>query len=168
MKKETVWLGLGTNVGEREQNLREALRLLEEGGLAVEAVSRVWSTPPWGIEDQPSFLNLTVRGGWVGTPEALLALALDTEARMGRERRQKWGPRLIDIDVLMFGQVRTDLPGLQLPHPWMHKRAFVLAPLCDTDPDLVVPGFRDSLATMWDELPPADKEGLEALGPLDQ
>ncbi len=133
-------LGLGANLGDRLATLQRAVDLLSERGVVALASSRVWETDPVGGPDgQPPFLNAVIRAEAVGTAEDTLAAANEVEAILGRVREVRWGPRTVDIDVLLFGdEVRTD-PGFTIPHPRMAERAFVVLPLLDLDPDPVLP-----------------------------
>lgn len=132
-------LGLGTNLGDRAAQLAEALlRLDAVDGIHLVAVSPVYRTAPWGVEEQPDFLNLCVRIETGLAPLALLAACKGVEAAMGRQVRERWGPREIDVDVLLVAGVEMETPGLTLPHPRMLQRRFVLAPLADLVPDWLV------------------------------
>jgi len=132
-------LGLGANLGYRAAQLAEALlRLDAVEGIRLLAVSPVYRTAPWGVEDQPDFLNLCVRIETELSPLALLAACKAVEAAMGRQARERWGPREIDVDVLLVADVEMQTPELTLPHPRMLQRRFVLAPLADLVPDWMV------------------------------
>lgn len=146
-----VGFGLGSNIGDKAANIRAALRALDaSGALRDLVVSPLYRTAPWGKVDQDWFVNACAAGATDETPEALLQLCLDIERRMGRVRGQRWGPRLIDIDLLYCGTETRDAPGLGLPHPELLNRAFVLVPLYDLRPDLVVRGesLRAALARL--------------------
>lgn len=134
-------LGLGTNLGDRAAQLAKALlRLDAVDGIHLEAVSPVYRTAPWGVEDQPDFLNLCVQIETGLAPEALLAVCKAVEAAMGRQVRERWGPREIDVDILLMAGTEMETPELTLPHPRMLQRRFVLAPLADLVPDWIVGG----------------------------
>lgn len=135
-----VWLGFGGNLGDVAARIDEAIARLGAGGLRLLARSSDYETPPWGRTDQPTFVNAVARFETALDPHAVLALALTTEAALGRERREKWGPRVIDIDILVYEGVDLDEPRLSLPHPYIKDRAFVLVPLAEIDPGLVVGG----------------------------
>lgn len=131
-----ILLALGTNLGDRWANLRRAVRALARL-MVVERVSPVYETAPWGIADQPEFLNLCLSATTTLAPEPLLAALKGLEARLGRRPGRRWGPRLIDMDLLFYDDLIWQGGGLSLPHPRLAERAFVLAPLAD-----IAPGFR--------------------------
>jgi 2-amino-4-hydroxy-6-hydroxymethyldihydropteridine diphosphokinase len=135
-----VLLGLGGNVGDPVATIGAALERLEAGGVHITARSHWYRTAPWGVTEQPDFVNLCAAGRTALAPRALLALIHETEAALGRERRTRWGPRPIDIDVLTYGDETIDEPGLRVPHPHLTERAFVLVPLLDIAPDTLVAG----------------------------
>jgi 2-amino-4-hydroxy-6-hydroxymethyldihydropteridine diphosphokinase len=139
-----VFLGLGANLGDRLATLQRAVDLLAACGVRTVACSRVWATAPLGgPPDQPEFLNVVVEVD-PGTlqPLDVLASANAVEAELGRVRDVRWGPRTIDIDVLLWGDLRSDDPTLTIPHPRLHERAFVVLPLLDLDPDPRLPDGR--------------------------
>lgn len=135
-----VLLGLGGNVGDPVATIGAALERLEAGGVHITARSHWYRTAPWGVTGQPDFVNLCAAGRTALAPRALLALIHETEAALGRERRTRWGPRPIDIDVLTYGNETIDEPGLHVPHPHLTERGFVLIPLLDIAPDKLVAG----------------------------
>ncbi|MDD5510003.1 MAG: 2-amino-4-hydroxy-6-hydroxymethyldihydropteridine diphosphokinase [Dehalococcoidales bacterium] len=130
-----VYLGLGSNMGNRQENLEKALDFLAQR-LRVARVSSMYDTEPVGNTDQPRFLNLACRVNTVLEPAALLALAKGIESKMGRAFGKANGPRPIDIDILVYGDRIMDTPDLVIPHPRMTERAFVLVPLAEIAPDL--------------------------------
>ncbi|MGH2680875.1 MAG: 2-amino-4-hydroxy-6-hydroxymethyldihydropteridine diphosphokinase [Actinomycetota bacterium] len=135
-----AYLGLGANLGERLTNLQAAVDALQrEPGLRVAASSRVWETTPVGGPPQPDYLNAVIRVETDLSARDLLDAAHRVEARLGRVRRERWGARSIDIDILLFGDERIDEPDLVVPHPRLSQRAFVLLPLLELDPDPVLP-----------------------------
>jgi 2-amino-4-hydroxy-6-hydroxymethyldihydropteridine diphosphokinase len=137
-----VFLGLGTNLGDREQNLREAIaRLKAAEGVNLLRQSRVYQTEPMHIADQPQFLNMVVEVEVHDEMPArgLLTLVKGIEEEIGRKHRERWGPREIDIDILLFGDEQIVEDDFEVPHPRMWERGFVLAPLADLTPDLVSP-----------------------------
>lgn len=139
-----VFLGLGANLGDRLATLQRAVDLLAERGLRVAASSRVWATAPFGgPPDQPEFLNVVVEvDPGEMAPSDVLAVANAVEAELGRVRDVRWGPRTLDIDVLLWGDLGSNDPVLTIPHPRMHERAFVVMPLLDLDPDPRLPDGR--------------------------
>jgi len=128
-------IALGSNIGDRLGTMRQAVMLLEERSLRISASSDVFETPPWGMENQPRFLNACVLAETDILPRALLELLLNIESDLGRIRRYKWGPREIDLDLLFYDDQVFNESGLVLPHPQMHRRAFVLVPLLQIAPD---------------------------------
>lgn len=146
----TCYLSLGSNLGDRERNLAEAIRRLDDAAVTIARRSSIYETEPQDVHDQPWFLNLVVEASTLLAPEALLRTVLETETSMGRVRIRDKGPRLIDIDVLLLGETIVASGDLQIPHPRMIHRRFVLAPLVEIAPDLRDPRtgelFRDLLA----------------------
>lgn len=120
-----VYLGLGSNLGTRARNLSAARRRLRQKGVRILRQSRVIETEPWGVTDQPRFLNQVVEAEWGGTPQQLLGLAKAVEREGGRRPTRRWGPRVIDVDILLFGERQIDEPDLVVPHPRIAERGFV-------------------------------------------
>ena len=137
---ETAYLSLGSNLGDRAANLREALAQLDVAGRLL-AVSAFYETQPVDVPDQPWFLNCVAAIETDKTPRELLQLALRVEAAMGRLRMREKGARKIDIDIVLFGDWVVDEPGLKIPHPAMHQRRFVLEPLAEIAPEARHPGL---------------------------
>ena len=137
-----VYIGLGANLGDREATIRTALELLvADGDVEVDAVSSLRETDPVGYEAQPCFLNGAAALRTDLAPRPLLERLQDVERRLGRDRSgPRFGPRTIDLDLLLYGSVEIDEPGLQIPHPRLHERRFVLEPLVELDDRLRVPG----------------------------
>lgn len=136
-----VGFGLGSNIGDKPANIRKALTLLEARGVAtITAVSSVYRTPPWGYLEQESFANACALGRTALDPVALLAAVKAIEADMGREKTIRWGPRLIDVDLLFYGDAPLTTPELTLPHKELFNRGFVLVPLAEIAPDLQLSG----------------------------
>jgi 2-amino-4-hydroxy-6-hydroxymethyldihydropteridine diphosphokinase len=132
----TAYVGLGSNLGDREQLVRDAAALI---GCAQ--LSTIIETEPWGYENQPRFLNAVAEVVTTLEPRPFLTHLLDVERRLGRERiGPRWGPRMIDLDLLLFGDRLVDEPGLVVPHPHLLERAFVLEPLAELAPELEIPG----------------------------
>ena len=138
-----AYVGLGSNLGDREQALRRALELLaEDPEIDVVAVSSFRETEPWGFADQPPFVNAAAALETSLSSRELLGRLLAVENALGRTRGEgpRYGPRTIDLDLLLYGDEALEEPGLTLPHPRLHERAFVLEPLAELDPALEVPG----------------------------
>jgi 2-amino-4-hydroxy-6-hydroxymethyldihydropteridine diphosphokinase len=137
-----AFLGLGSNLGDRLANLHEAIHRLERvDGIHLLRASRVYETAPVG-PPQPEYLNAVVELETSLEPRPLLDACLGIETAMGRVRGERWGPRVIDIDLLTYGDDEIDEPGLTVPHPRMHERVFVLVPLLELEPDPLLPGGR--------------------------
>jgi 2-amino-4-hydroxy-6-hydroxymethyldihydropteridine diphosphokinase len=124
-----IYLGLGSNLGTRARNLSAARRRLRQKGVRIGRRSRVMETEPWGVTDQPRFLNQVVEAEWPGTPRQLLRVAKEVEREVGRRPTRRWGPRIIDVDILLFGDERVDQRGLVIPHPRIGERDFVVEAL---------------------------------------
>jgi 2-amino-4-hydroxy-6-hydroxymethyldihydropteridine diphosphokinase len=149
---ELVYLSLGSNVGDRAENLRAAIDRLRAFGEVV-AVSSFYETEPVEFTAQPWFLNCAVKLKTEQTPRQLLAGVLEIEKQLGRQRTQEKGPRIIDLDILLFGNSIVDDPGLTIPHPAMHERRFVLEPLAEIAPDALHPVLKRIIRELRDALP---------------
>jgi 2-amino-4-hydroxy-6-hydroxymethyldihydropteridine diphosphokinase len=139
-----VYLALGTNLGDRLTNLRAAIEALPSE-IKVMAESKVYETPPWGYENQPTFLNMAVKCETDLEPESLLKRLKQLEVQLGREQSFHWGPRLIDIDILFYDDLILKSESLIIPHPRLHERAFVLVPLADIAPDFIHPVLKKTI-----------------------
>jgi 2-amino-4-hydroxy-6-hydroxymethyldihydropteridine diphosphokinase len=136
----TAFLGLGSNLGDRLANLQRAVQLLDaEAEIAVVASSRVWETDPVGGPSQPDYLNAVIEVRTALRPDGLLAACHRVEAALGRVRDVRWGPRTIDVDLLLFDDLSIDGEGVRVPHPRLTERAFVVLPLLELDPDARLP-----------------------------
>lgn len=156
-----AYLALGSNLGDRLSTLQRAVGLLDEiSAVRVVRSSRVFETAPLG-PPQPDFLNAVVEVETSLAPRALLEACLGVERALGRERAERWGPRTLDVDVLTYDDVEVDEPDLQIPHPRMHERAFVVVPLAELDADPPLPGGRHLTDV---RLPPADVVGVRPFG----
>jgi 2-amino-4-hydroxy-6-hydroxymethyldihydropteridine diphosphokinase len=159
----TVYLGLGSNVGDREANLRSAIERLGTPGLHVLRVSPVYETEPVDYAEQRWFLNLVVEAGTSLLPMQLLARIAGIERSMGRVRAIPKGPRTIDIDILLYGQAVIRSEALEIPHPRMGERRFVLAPLADLAPGLRHPIAHRTVSEMLGAAPPQTVRRVEGL-----
>lgn len=156
-----AFLGLGSNLGDRAQNLQRAVDLLNaEAGIRVVGASSVWETDPVGGPSQPDYLNAAVAVETDLAPLDLLLACQRAEAALGRVRDVRWGPRTIDVDVLLIDALAVDDPALTVPHPRMTERAFVLLPLLELDPDASLPD-----GTLLCERHPADTGGARPFAP---
>ncbi len=156
----TVYLALGSNLGDRLEQLHRAQEAMQPAVCIVET-SPVYETPPWGFLDQPAFLNQIVKGETELPPTELLVLLKGIEVSMGREPTVRNGPRPIDLDILFYDDLVLDGPKLSIPHPRMEGRGFVLVPLADLAPDLRHPVSGKTVREMLDE---ADQEGIRLFG----
>lgn len=147
METHIIYLALGTNLGDRMENLRQAVTALSPQ-MEVKAKSHVYETPPWGYEDQPKFYNQVIKADTYLQPEPLLKHLKRLEVALGRQPNFRNGPRLIDIDLLFYDHVVQNTPTLTLPHPRLHERGFVLLPLMDIAPEFVHPVLKKNVREM--------------------
>lgn len=150
-----VYLGLGSNLGDRRGNIERALSLIAEGSAVsgMEA-SPFYETAPVGKEDQPAFLNACAGLDTTERPSALMERLLSIEKKMGRVRNERWGPRIIDLDILLYDDLVLEEKRIKIPHPQMHRRFFVLVPLCDLAAERIHPVFGRPLAELLADLGP--------------
>lgn len=159
VKPRLVYLGLGSNLEPREENLRFAREHLADAGVRITAESRIYQTAPWGMADQPDFLNQVLQAETELSPPQLLAELKRLEKRAGRVKTVFWGPRVLDIDILLYEELTFAAKGLTIPHREICNRAFVLIPLLDVAPDLVLPGGIRAAAALA-RLPEAERRGV--------
>ena len=156
-----AFLGLGSNMGNKVENLMQAIQLLEENpALKVERIAGLYKTAPYGYLEQDWFLNTAVEVETSLSPRELLQTIHDVEQRLGRQRTIHWGPRTIDIDILTFGEYKVEEPDLTIPHKEIGKRAFVLIPLAELEPDLSIGSTTVKLALKTLQ----ENEGKDTLG----
>lgn len=151
-----IYIALGSNLGDKENNMKEALQRLARKGVTVCKVSDFMATRPYGVTDQPDFLNAVAELKTDNSPTELLRILLQVEQEMGRKRIRRWGERNIDLDLLLYDDQIINLPDLQVPHPDMQNRDFVLRPLTQIAPDAVHPLLEKTIRQLWEEL--ADRE----------
>lgn len=157
-----AFVGLGGNIGDVETTLTEAMWSIDSlPQTSIRAQSKLYRSPPWGRTDQADFINAVVELQTRLAPRVLLNYLLEVEMRFGRDRSEgeKWGPRELDLDLLTYGEEVIDEPGMHLPHPHLHERAFVLVPLAEIAADLQIPG----LGQVSDLLTSIEVVGIEAI-----
>lgn len=162
---EAVFVGIGSNLGDRLGQLKRAAALLEAAGCKLVRSSSVYATAAWGNQDQPDFLNAVLQVDWKAGPSELLQLAMQVETEMGRERMEHWGPRSIDIDILAMGEREVKSQRLSLPHPFIPQRAFVLKPWAEIAPDFYLPLWDMQVIDLLDALPESELEGVSKAFP---
>jgi 2-amino-4-hydroxy-6-hydroxymethyldihydropteridine diphosphokinase len=165
MKSVDAAVGLGSNLGDRRSAIQNAVhRLVTTPGIRVSAASSLYESEPWGYRDQPAFLNAVVKLVTTLGPEQLLGALQQIERDVGRTKTFRWGPREIDLDLLVYGDQTIDQPGLVVPHPRILERSFVLAPLAEIWPDVNLPrgiSARDALQAV-----DPDRRSIMVVGPL--
>lgn len=156
-----AFIALGTNIEPRETHFIKALEMLTEHvDITMQKISSIYETDPVGYEDQSDFLNMVIEIDTSLRPMELLRYCQAIETRLGRERKIRFGPRTIDLDILLYGQENITMEQLEVPHPRMHERAFVLVPLAEIAPELVLPGTMQSVKDLAEELPESEKKGI--------
>ena len=146
-----VYIGIGSNLGDRHKNCLRAVELLKQSGLSVTKQSSVHETAAWGVTEQPAFLNMAVALETGLAPMDLLGLLKKIEKDMGRQETVKWGPRIIDLDILLYDDIALNTEALIIPHPLMHEREFVLGPLAELAKDLIHPVLKKRIGDLLKE-----------------
>lgn len=154
----SIFLGVGSNIEPREENISKAISLLKEKGFKIVKSSPIYQTQPVGYESQPKFLNLVLHIEEKTSPKSCLYTLKEIERDMGRTPTFPNGPRVIDLDILFYDSLIVDTPELKIPHPRLHKRAFVLIPLSQIAPDFLHPVFKKSVKELLKEV---DTKGVE-------
>lgn len=147
-----VHIGIGSNLGNREGHCLKAIRLFSEKGILVRNRSSMHETEPWGVKDQPGFINMAVEGETGLMPARLLEILKVIEDEVGRVETFRWGPRVIDLDILLYDDLVMNTPELTIPHPRMHEREFVLRPLAEIAPDKVHPVLKKTIRKLLFDL----------------
>lgn len=155
-KSTSCYIALGSNLGDRDANLAQARSLLKEKVRIVKE-SSIYETEPWGVTDQPAFLNQVIEGRTSLEPKRLLIFLKQIEEEMGRQKTYRYGPRLIDLDILMMDDLMVSFPELVIPHPRMVERAFVLVPLEEIASELIIPGTNRTVHNLLADL---DRSGV--------
>jgi 2-amino-4-hydroxy-6-hydroxymethyldihydropteridine diphosphokinase len=148
---EKIFLAIGSNVGDRVKNLDKVTELLEKNNVKVVQKSNVYETEPYGYKEQQWFYNQILEAQTDLSPESLLDLCLNIEKEIGRKKTFKWGPRVIDVDILLFGEKIIDQDDLKIPHPFLHARKFVLVPLNEIAPNVTHAGAKKTVNELLNE-----------------
>jgi len=146
------YIGIGSNLGDRKANCEKSIALLKQKGIKVLKRSSFYETEPWGIKEQPKFINMVIEIETNLGPEELLRTLKEIEVAMGRVKNVKWGARIMDLDILLYEEMIIKTPLLEIPHPYMKDREFVLKPLFEIAPDRVHPVFKKSIKELLAEL----------------
>jgi 2-amino-4-hydroxy-6-hydroxymethyldihydropteridine diphosphokinase len=147
-----AYIGIGSNLGNRQKNCLHAVELLEGKRIIVKKRSSMHETKPWGVKDQPRFINMAIEIETGLESKELLRILKIVEKELGRKESFRWGPRSIDLDILLFGDLVLKEDDLEIPHPLMHERDFVLKPLCEIAPDIIHPVLKKKIRELLQEL----------------
>lgn len=148
----TVYIGIGSNVGDRKANCIRAVDLMKESGMTVSRESSFYETEPWGVKEQPMFINMAVTAETDLSAQAVLSSLKRIEEKMGRQESVRWGPRCIDLDILFYDDEVISESNLRIPHPLLQEREFVLLPLCEIAPDKQHPVLLKTVRQLREEL----------------
>lgn len=151
-RSKRVFIAIGSNLSNREKNIEQAKILMEKNGIKIVRASSIIETEPYGLKEQPSFLNCVVECETALIPEELLKVLQSIEKDLGRIRKVKWGPRTIDLDIIFYGKMVINKSGLIIPHPDMQNRIFVLKPICEIAPYFVHPILRKTMRSILRKL----------------
>ena len=146
-----VYIGIGSNLGDRYRNCLRAIELLRQNGLFVTKQSSMYETEPWGVTEQPEFVNMAVETETDLAPMRLLEMLKKIEKEMGRQDTIRWGPRIIDLDILLYNDIILNTDSLTIPHPLMHEREFVLGPLSEIAGEFIHPVLKKSITDLFKE-----------------
>lgn len=147
-----AYIGIGSNLGNRQENCLRAIELLQKKDIIVTKRSSLYETEPWGVKDQPRFINMAIEIDTSLEPKELLKILKNIEKELGREKSSKWGPRIIDLDILLFDDIILNEDNLKIPHPLMQERDFVLRPLCEIAPDIYHPLLKLSIYELMQKI----------------
>ena len=147
----TAYIGIGSNLGNRHENCLRAIELLQRKQVIATKLSSLYETEPWGMKDQPRFINMAIQIETSLEPSELLTVLKEIEKEIGREKSSKWEPRTIDLDILLFDDIILNEDNLTIPHPLMHERDFVLRPLCEIAPDIHHPLLKLSICELMQQ-----------------
>lgn len=147
-----VHISIGSNIGDRQSNCSDAIKRMQMKGVSIKKISSMYETEPWGMKKQPKFINMAIEAETSLLPEELLKTLKDIEKEMGRQDTVKWGPRIIDLDILFYNDIAIEMEHLQIPHPLLHKRDFVLIPLCEIAPDKLHPVLKKTIKQLREDI----------------
>ena len=147
-----VHIGIGSNLTDKIFNCKDAIERMKQKGIAIKKISSMYETEPWGVKDQPKFINMAVEAETDLSPKELLNTLKGIEKEMGRKEGEKWRERIIDLDILFYNDMIMDNEELKIPHPLLHKRAFVLMPLSEIAKDKVHPMLKKSVSEIWEDM----------------